>query len=52
MYIDDIEGELKVDDKRSKIGHLASGVPGSVDGMVKIYDKFSTVDWKALLEPQ
>ena len=51
MYIDDIEGELKVDDKRSKIGHLASGVPGSVDGMVKIYDKFSTVDWKTLLEP-
>ena len=51
MYIDSIEGELKVDDKRSKIGHLASGVPGSVDGMVKIYDKFSTVDWKTLLEP-
>ena len=51
MYIDDIEGELKVDDKRSKFGHLASGVPGSVDGMVKIYDKFSTVDWKTLLEP-
>ena len=51
MYIDIVEGELKVDDKRSKIGHLASGVPGSVDGMVKIYEKFSTVDWKDLLEP-
>tara|TARA_B100000941_G_scaffold202941_1_gene147786 strand:+ start:52 stop:1746 length:1695 start_codon:yes stop_codon:yes gene_type:complete len=51
MYVDNIEGELKVDDKRSKIGHLASGVPGSVDGMVKIYEKFSTVDWKILLEP-
>ena len=51
MYVDNVEGELKVDDKRSKIGHLASGVPGSVDGMVKIYEKFSTVDWKILLEP-
>jgi len=51
MYIDNIGGELKVDDKRSKIGHLASGVPGSVDGMVKIHEKFSTVDWKDLLEP-
>lgn len=51
MYLDNVEGELKVDDKRSKIGHLASGVPGSVDGMVKIYEKFSSVEWKNLLEP-
>ena len=51
MYIDNIEGEMKVDDKRSKIGHLASGVPGSVDGMVKIYEKFSSLEWEKLLEP-
>ncbi len=51
MYIDNIEGKLKVDDKRSKIGHLASGVPGSVDGMVKIYEKFSTLEWNELLDP-
>ena len=30
MYVDNIEGELNVDDKRSKIGHLASGVPLSL----------------------
>ena len=51
MYLDNVEGELIVDDKRSKIGHLASGVPGSVDGMVKIFEKFSSVEWKNLLEP-
>ena len=51
MYIDNIEGKLKVDDKRSKMGHLASGVPGSVDGMVKIYEKFSTLEWNELLDP-
>ena len=51
MYLDNVEGELIVDDKRSKIGHLASGVPGSVDGMVKIFEKFASVDWKNLLEP-
>jgi len=51
MYIDNIDGESKVDDKRSKIGHLASGVPGSVDGMVKIYEKFGTLNWDELIDP-
>ena len=36
MYLSNLEDESIVDDKKSKIGHLASGVPGSVDGMVKI----------------
>ena len=51
MYIDNIDGELIVDDKRSKIGHLASGIPGSVDGMVKIYEKFGTINWDDLIDP-
>lgn len=51
MYIDNINGELIVDDKRSKIGHLASGVPGSVDGMVKIYEKYGTINWDELIDP-
>ncbi len=51
MYILNSEEESVVDDKRSKIGHLASGVPGSVDGMVKIYEKFGSIDWNLLLEP-
>ena len=51
MYVDNLEGEIIVDDKRSKIGHLASGVPGSVDGMVNIYQKFSILEWNELLDP-
>ncbi len=51
MYIDNVDGEPIVDDKRSKIGHLASGGPGSVDGMVKIYEKFGTINWDELIDP-
>ena len=51
MYLSNLEDESIVDDKKSKIGHLASGVPGSVDGMVKIYEKFGSIDWKLLLQP-
>ena len=51
MFIDSIDGKSVVDDKRSKIGHLASGVPGSVDGMVKIYEKFGTMNWDRLIDP-
>ena len=33
-------------------GHLAVGVPGSVDGMIKAFDKFSSLkDWKKLVQP-
>lgn len=32
-------------------GHLASGVPGSVDGMVELHKKFGKLPWKKLLEP-
>ena len=51
MYISISEDESIVDDKKSKIGHLASGVPGSVDGMVKLHEKFGLLDWKLLLQP-
>ena len=51
MYLSNLEDESIVDDKKSKIGHLASGVPGSVDGMVKMHEKFGSVDWKLLLQP-
>ena len=51
MYIDNIDGKMEVNDKKSKIGHLASGIPGSVDGMVKIYEKFSNLEWDKLLDP-
>ena len=32
-------------------GHLASGVPGSVDGMVQVHQKFGKLSWTALLQP-
>ncbi len=33
-------------------GHLAAGVPGSVDGMVKAFDKYSKLrNWKKLIQP-
>lgn len=32
-------------------GHLASGVPGSVDGMVELHKKLGKLSWEKLLEP-
>lgn len=32
-------------------GHLASGVPGSVDGMIEAHKKFGTIPWKDLIQP-
>lgn len=48
MYLDD-NNEVYIE--KSKFGHLASGIPGSVDGMVKLHEKFGSLDWKNLLEP-
>ena len=48
MYLDENNEVYK---NKSKLGHLASGIPGSVDGMVKIHDKFGSIDWKLILEP-
>lgn len=48
MYLDDA-GE--VDTQKSIYGHLAAGVPGSVDGMVTIHERFGTLPWETLLQP-
>lgn len=49
MYLDS-EGNPIED--LSKYGHLAAGVPGTVDGMVEAFKKFSKLkDWKVLVEP-
>ncbi|MEL6986653.1 MAG: gamma-glutamyltransferase [Bacteroidota bacterium] len=49
MYLDE-NGDA--DPKLSRHGHLASGVPGVVDGMVKAYEKFGgKVSWEAILNP-
>ncbi len=49
IYLDD---EGNVISGLSTFGHLASGVPGSVGGMVAAFDKYSKLkDWKRLIEP-
>jgi gamma-glutamyltranspeptidase / glutathione hydrolase len=35
----------------SLTGHLASGVPGSVDGMVQAWERYGSLPWADLLEP-
>ena len=32
-------------------GHLAAGVPGSVAGMAKAYEKYGSMSWEALIQP-
>jgi gamma-glutamyltranspeptidase/glutathione hydrolase len=48
MYLNEF-GE--VDSEKSRYGYLASGVPGSVDGMVTMHERFGCLSWKELLEP-
>jgi gamma-glutamyltranspeptidase/glutathione hydrolase len=48
MYLD-ANGE--VIKGMSTRGHLASGVPGSVDGMVKIHEKLATMPFADLVQP-
>jgi len=45
------EDEYIVDGKKSREGLLSSGVPGTVDGMVKIHEKFSLLSWESLIQP-
>jgi gamma-glutamyltranspeptidase/glutathione hydrolase len=47
MYLD-AEGELT---DRSRIGHLASGVPGAVAGLLAAHERFGTLSRAAVLEP-
>ncbi len=35
----------------SEKGHLAAGVPGTVDGMVRVHEKYGSMPWKELVEP-
>jgi gamma-glutamyltranspeptidase/glutathione hydrolase len=49
MYLDSLGNVIP---RLSVDGHLAVGVPGTVDGMVKAFDKFSQLkDWKQLVKP-
>ncbi len=48
MYLDKNENVIA---GLSTEGHLASGVPGSVDGMTEAHKKFGTLPWKDLIQP-
>lgn len=48
MYLDD---SLKADNEKSRLGHLAAGVPGSVDGMATAHQRFGSMSWKELIQP-
>ncbi len=45
-----LDGDGNVTDK-SIVGHLASGVPGSVMGMSEAHRRFGTLPWADLVEP-
>lgn len=48
MYLDK---EGNIIPKASTLGRLASGVPGSVDGMVQAHAKYGKLGWKQILQP-
>lgn len=48
MYLDE-NGD--VIENLSWLGHLAAGVPGAVDGMVKAHEKYGKLPWEELLQP-
>ncbi len=48
MYLDEKGNPIE---DLSLIGQLASGVPGSVDGMVKAHAKYGSLPWRELVQP-
>ena len=48
MYLDENGDVIK---GKSTLGHLASGVPGAVAGMVQLHQKLGTKKWEQLLQP-
>lgn len=48
MYLDK---DGNVIPQLSVSGHLASGVPGSIDGMVEAHKKYGSLPWKDLVQP-
>ncbi|MCU0324267.1 MAG: gamma-glutamyltransferase [Spirosomaceae bacterium] len=48
MYLD---AQGNVIQGLSLLGHLASGVPGSVDGMVELHKKFGKLSWEKVMQP-
>ncbi|MPQ46498.1 gamma-glutamyltransferase [Marinifilum sp. N1E240] len=48
MYVDSSGNALT---NLGQKGHLAVGVPGSVDGMCELHKKYGSIQWEKLLQP-
>lgn len=48
MYLDSLDDVIP---DRSRLGVLAAGVPGTVDGMWELHKKYGKLPWKDLLAP-
>ncbi len=48
MYLDENQ---EVIENLSTLGHLAAGVPGTVDGMIKIHQKLGSMPFASLVQP-
>ncbi|HEY0668880.1 MAG TPA: gamma-glutamyltransferase [Sphingobacteriaceae bacterium] len=48
MYLDRNGNVVK---ERSLYGHLAAGVPGTVDGMANAHKKYGKLSWEEVIEP-
>lgn len=48
MYLDSVGNVIE---NLSIRGHLACGVPGSVDGMVEAHKKYGSLPWQELIQP-
>lgn len=48
MYLDSVGNPIV---PKSLYGQLASGVPGSVDGMVEVHKKYGKLSWAAVIQP-
>ncbi|WP_428982699.1 gamma-glutamyltransferase [Pedobacter rhodius] len=48
MYLDSVGNPIV---NKSLYGHLAAGVPGSVDGMVEAHKKYGKLSWAEVVQP-
>ncbi|MGA9651269.1 gamma-glutamyltransferase [Pedobacter sp.] len=48
MYLDSVGNPIV---PKSLYGQLASGIPGSVDGMVEAHKKYGKLSWAAVIQP-
>ncbi len=48
MYLDENGDVIK---NASTLGHLSVAVPGVVDGMIKIHERYGSMEWKDLIQP-